>query len=339
MDVIEPKKIHLLTMVFALVILGMLLTTILLMENKHTAVERTIIVNFGMTSDEAARYLEREKIIDNAFFFKAYLKLRRIDNKVRAGAYILSNAMTFREIAERITEMDTSGHNVTVPEGYNVVQIAGLLGELQLAEREKFISLAKDRSFFENQLYVPVDSIEGYLFPDTYKIPKGLDEKTVVSLMIDRFRVLVVEKIMNEVKKSGKSLHEIITLASIVEKEAKVDRERPVIAAVFLNRLKAGKKLESCASVQYALGEWKAKLTFNDLKVDSPYNTYIHEGLPPGPICSPGIASIKAALNPADVDYLFFVSKQDGKGTHLFSNSLRTHRNAARHYQKENKRK
>jgi UPF0755 protein len=175
---------------------------------------------------------------------------------------------------------------------------------------------------------IPFSSVEGFLFPDTYVVAKGLSAEQIVSIMIDRF----FEELRNLDFEgySDEKLGQVVIIASLVEREAKIDSERPLIAAVFYNRLAKGKRLESCATVQYILGKTKERLLFSDLQVDSPYNTYLHSGLPPGPISNPGAKSIQAALFPADVDYLFFVSKRDG--SHYFSTTYREHLEAIEQY-------
>lgn len=175
--------------------------------------------------------------------------------------------------------------------------------------------------------------LEGYLFPDTYKVTATTTEREIIDMMLARFAREATPEFRQKAQKLGLTLHQAVILASIVEREAKVDKERPKVAAVFLNRMKKGWKLESCATVQYALGQPKARLLNKDLQIDSPYNTYKYSGLPPTPIASPGRASLQAAVNPANVDYLFFVVSQDGR--HVFSRTLAEHNRAKAKYIKE----
>jgi len=179
--------------------------------------------------------------------------------------------------------------------------------------------------------------LEGYLFPDTYEISDEATASELISIMLDGSAKVLEGDFQDKLDEKGLSLHEALTLASIVEREARVDKERPLIAAVFHNRLdnEAMQLLQSCATVQYALGEVKPVLTYDDLEVDSPYNTYLNPGLPPGPIGSPGFRSIEATLYPAEVDYLYFVFKEDGTGTHYFSETLQEHNAYKRKVQSE----
>jgi UPF0755 protein len=212
---------------------------------------------------------------------------------------------------------------VTFPEGYNIKQMAE---ELQIKgiikNSEDFIREAREGKYdYDFLKSIPEgrdNPLEGYLFPDTYEFKKGATEHEIIDKMLGRFKEIYDSKIVGNL--NGRTLDELIIMASIVEREAKVEAERPVIAAVFYNRLKENWKLESCATIQYALGYNKEKLLYEDLEINSPYNTYKNGGLPIGPIASPGEKSIMAALNPAEVDYMFFVLKAyNGDGSHNFA--------------------
>jgi len=204
-------------------------------------------------------------------------------------------------------------YKITIPEGYTCYQIAELLEEKEVAEKESFIKLVKNNE----------KSCEGYLFPDTYELPKGFGAKNTLKILLSNFDKLVDGKLKEKAEEIGFSLDEIITLSSIIEKEAKYAEEKTLISAVFHNRLKEDMKLQSCATIQYILGKPKEKLSESDLKIDSSYNTYLYKGLPPGPICNPGLDSIKAALNPAEKDYFYFVLGENGK--HIFSKTYEEH--------------
>jgi UPF0755 protein len=217
---------------------------------------------------------------------------------------------------------------VTVPEGFTLKQIAGVMARRLGTDSIRFVKLAHDTDFIKRLStkygFPPPPSLEGYLFPDSYKFSYFEDESSIIERMVKQLMEVIEDNgIFYELRRKGLELHTVLTLASIVEREAAVDSERPVIAAVFWNRLKRGIPLESCATVEYALPRHKTRLTYADLKIQSPYNTYIHPGLPPGPICSPGLKSIEAVVNPADVPYLYFVSR--GDGTHLFATSYKEH--------------
>jgi len=194
---------------------------------------------------------------------------------------------------------------LTIPEGFTARQIGQLIEEKGLGRRKRFLKIVEQRG------------VEGYLFPETYFVEYDISEEEIIDTMVDQFNKLFTKEMEEQGKKFNFTKRDTVILASIIEKEAARDEERPLISGVFHNRLRKRWYLESCATVQYALGEHKEKLTYEDLKVDSPYNTYDHFGLPPGPICNPGLGSIKAALYPAETDLMFFVA--EGEGTHGFS--------------------
>jgi UPF0755 protein len=214
---------------------------------------------------------------------------------------------------------------VTIPEGFTDSQIAGRLAREQVCDSAAFLAACSDRSLLAD-LGIPGPSAEGYLFPDSYFLPLGSDPDDVITLMHRRF--LEVVKSLTPVP--GSLTREQVILASLVEAEAEQDSERAIIASVFLNRLRRGMRLQSCATVEYVLPDRKAVLSDADTRFDSPYNTYLHPGLPPGPICNPGKPSLAAALNPAHTNYLFFVMR--GGGCHYFSTNFAEHLAAQKRY-------
>jgi UPF0755 protein len=247
--------------------------------------------------------------------------------EMKAGEYELQPRMSLLEIIDKLSRGDAVAVWFTVPEGYTLIQIADTLSQLGMVERHRFLRLEEsDASRFDAGLKVPRRSLEGYLFPDSYKFKKGVTEKTILLGMLHNFHDKVVDNLSDEVHASSLPLDKVVILASLIEREARMPEDRPIIAAVICNRLKRHMPLQIDASVLYALGHHKQKVMLADLKVDSPYNTYKHPGLPPGPICSPGLDSIKAALRPARVDYLYYVARADGH--HIFSSTLAEH-NAA----------
>jgi UPF0755 protein len=221
-------------------------------------------------------------------------------------------------------------HSITIPEGYSLKQIADLLEESGLIKGDEFLSKTEDPdTTVRYALKSP--TLEGYLYPDTYHFAKGQSASVLIDLMVSRFRQ-VTTPFMERVRFVGLTLHEVITLASIVEKETGRPEERPVIASVFLNRLMKGMRLESDPTVIYGIRDFNGNLTREHLSKSTPYNTYRISGLPPGPIANPGLESIKAVLYPAGTDYLFFVSRNDG--THHFSRTYQEHQTAVEMYQK-----
>ena len=214
---------------------------------------------------------------------------------------------------------------MVIPEGFTVRQIAHRLAKQKLVNESAFLTLAQTqgRTFHVGNWTPPDDNLEGYLVPDTYDVPKGATGRDIVQMMLDNFDKRVLVPDAAQVKQFPGGLPAALTLASLVEREAEVDADRPLIAAVYLNRLRLGMRLQCDATVQYALPEHKTRLLYADLRVDSPYNTYQHKGLPPTPIANPGLPSIDAALHPADVDYLYYVAGPGGR--HLFSRTLAGH--------------
>ena len=221
-------------------------------------------------------------------------------------------------------------HTITVPEGYAREQIAEILHGKELVDRKVFLSLTEDETVLQ-KYGVTGPSLEGYLFPDTYQFGRGVSPSLVIDTMIRRFWQMV-GPLTDKARETGMSMGEIVTLASIVEKETGRPEERPLIASVFLNRLRRGMRLESDPTVIYGLESFDGDLRKKDLTHKSPYNTYVIRGLTPGPICSPGLASIEAVISPARTEYLYFVSKNDG--SHHFSGTLAEHNRAVERYQK-----
>ncbi|ATW23977.1 endolytic transglycosylase MltG [Candidatus Formimonas warabiya] len=294
----------------------------------------TVSVPSQATTTMISQLLQDKQLIHSPWAFKMYAKMSGFEGKLRAGEYIFSGKVSLKDIEETMAKGNVIAQSFTIPEGYNIEQIADLLAEKGIADRDRFLHVADQGSFPYDYLPPPGTEhrLEGFLFPDTYKIVKGWSEEQIIEMMLKRFDQVFTPEWSKQAEKSKMTMQEVVTLASIIEREAKVPADRPVISSVFHNRLKQGMYLESCATVQYALGEVKEVLLYEDLKVDSPYNTYLHAGLPPGPIASPGEASLKAALYPAETNYYYFVAKQDG--SHYFSKTLAEHNEAKRKYLK-----
>lgn len=290
----------------------------------------------GANTDIIGLLLEDSGLIHDARVFRLYVHHHDLGRGFIAGHYELDPAMSMEEIIGKLQSGDVYRTTTwfTVQEGLKIEEVAERLDGQGLVSREKFLELAyrAPRSFLEKYPYLEdfdpatVDyQLEGYLFPDTYEIYAGAGEEEVMAIMLRRLDGFYTEENLEKARALGLTWHEALTLASIVEREARVDGERPLIAGVFLNRLADGWLLESCATVQYALGETRERLLYEDLEVDSPYNTYLNPGLPPGPIAASGEASILAVLNPEDSDYYFFNTREDGSGEHYFSKTLAEH--------------
>jgi len=299
--------------------LPILLTLFLIIITDKKSITQTVIIPKGSSCREIASILKDEGVIKSKLSFLILAKIYRATSKLKAGEYEFDSKMGTVKILKKLKEGKTVIHAVVIPEGWTLKDIANLLEKKQLADKYKFLDLCYDQSFIKNILPTKPPNLEGYLFPDTYFLYRGMNEEEIISLMVNRFNDIIKK----ETKIDDEILHRTIILASIIEKEARIKEEFPIISAVFHNRLKKNMSLESCVTVLYALGEKKPHLSIEDTKVSSSYNTYINPGLPPGPICNPGILAIKSVLNPADVDYLYFVSK--GDGSHIFSKTNSSH--------------
>jgi len=278
-----------------------------------------------MTTQDIGALLYRQGLIKDMFTFRLFAKLHGLEKSLKAGEYALSKSMNLLSIIKRLSSGQTVYQQITIPEGYTIDQIAELIGQRNLGNPDKFREAARttvpvlNETVNANMKY----PVEGYAFPDTYHITRGTTEAEILAMMLKHFEEQFTEEMRQRAQEMGLSVHEVITLASLVEKEALLPEERPIIAGVFLNRLTLGMPLQSCATIQYILGYPKPELTIEDTKIPSPYNTYQNMGLPPGPIANPGLAAIKAVLYPANTKYLYFVA--DSQGKHHFSTTYEEH--------------
>ncbi len=282
---------------------------------------------FGVT--QIASLLEKEGLIRNGFFFRIYSRVNQYEGKMKEGEYLISPSMSTSEIIDKIVRGDVLTYQFTIPEGYTVQQIAELLDRKGFADKQQFLIAAREINFdlpFPYKLPQVKEPLEGYLFPDTYSYAKDMDETDLILVMLNEFEKLITSEIKDRAQELGYSMQEVITIASLIEREAQLADERRIISSVIHNRLDIGMRLGLCASVMYVLPEPKDSLTYADLEIDSPYNTYRNDGLPPGPIASPGRESILAALYPDDTSYYYFVAR--GDGSHVFTRTLAEHNKA-----------
>ena len=271
-------------------------------------------------------------VVANDKLFILYVMKMGWQDHLKAGEYEFKKGSTMAEVADQIVKGDVLLYRVTIPEGLTVKEIARLLDGKGIIEEEVFIVETQNQELIEELLGPGATSFEGYLFPETYSYSRSPTAKELIVLMIERFNA-VFEPLSDLRDKTNLTDREILTLASIIEKETGTASERPIISAVFQNRLRIGMKLDSDPTVIYGMGDsYKGNLTRKNLREKTEYNTYVIKGLPPRPIANPGKESIMAVFEPADVDYLYFVSK--GDGTHHFSNSFREHQNAVNKYQR-----
>jgi len=279
----------------------------------------------GATLRVAADSLARAGVVLYPRFFRVYASFRRGDRAIKAGTYMLRPHEGWGTVLDALRRGKGLVHIVTIPEGFSIGQIAPLL-EGKLGQPADSVKAAVSDTALLHQLDVPTKTLEGYLFPDTYTFAEGTTARTAVDMMVRRFEQVWKPEWTARLDTLHLSRNDVMALASIVEKEARLPEERPVIAAVYMNRLRANIPLQADPTVQYALGKHVARVYYKDLEVESPYNTYKHGGLPPGPIASPGKASIEAALYPANVPFIYFVAFPDGH--HEFRRDLAGHEKA-----------
>ena len=301
--------------------------------NKNGNIQGSTIeveVPLGASTKDVAEILKEKGLIKSTMVFRILSKINENDGKYKQGKHVFNSSMDYDEIMEELKKNVTRQTTITftIPEGFEIQQIAARLADIGLVDEKKFIELAQTGNFnypflkaIPNRKY----KLEGYLFPDTYEVYGNATEEEIIEKMLDRFEQIFTKDYYKRAESLGMTVDEVVTLASIIEREAKLDKERPIVSAVFHNRLKSKEYplLQSCATVQYILGERKPILSVEDTKIDSPYNTYVYPGLPIGPIASPGKASIDAALYPENVDYMFFVANSDG--SHIFSKTYQGH--------------
>ena len=279
----------------------------------------------GATLRVAADSLARAGVVLYPRFFRVYASFRRGDRAIKAGTYMLRPHEGWGTVLDALRRGKGLVRIVTIPEGFSIGQIAPLL-ESKLGQPADSVKAAVSDTALLHQLDVPTKTHEGYLFPDTYTFAEGTTSRTAVDMMVRRFEQVWKPEWTARLDTLHLSRNDVMALASIVEKEARLPEERPVIAAVYMNRLRANIPLQADPTVQYALGKHVARVYYKDLEVESPYNTYKHAGLPPGPIASPGKPSIEAALYPANVPFIYFVAFPDGH--HEFRRDLAGHEQA-----------
>lgn len=279
-----------------------------------------------MSTTDIAQLLEDQKLVKNATYFRTQVKLRGLGSSLQAGEYEFTVGMSDKEIMDKIAAGEVRYITVTIPEGFNTKEIAALLESKQLADKVEFLALAKNYTPYE---YMKTDDplveykCEGFLFPSTYKVSPGSKADYILAMLTKEFDKQLTPDMKRQIQEEKLSIRAFVTLASLVEKEAAVEKDRPLIAKAFLNRLSIHMPLQSCATIQYILGHAKPELTIADTQLPSPYNTYQHYGLPPGPIANPGLLSMQAVIKPATENYLYFVVQKDG--SHIFSKTYEEH--------------
>jgi UPF0755 protein len=286
-----------------------------------------VTVPSGASMRLAADSLEAAGVIGSAKLFSVYAKVTGRDRNIKAGTYILDRGASWNAIVNALVAGKGIVLTLTIPEGWDLKTIIPTISRVMKVPAAALNSASRDAALIR-QLKVPVPTLEGYLFPETYLLPESSTALPIVRRLVAEFERRWKPEWNGQLEKLGMSRHQVITLASIIEKEARVATERPTISAVYHNRLKIGMMLQADPTVLYALGRHENRVLYRHLEVQSPYNTYRNVGLPPGPIASPGSASIEAALFPADVPFLYFVAHPDGH--HEFTSTVREHNEMVR---------
>jgi len=292
-----------------------------------------VVVNItpGSSFTSVAKKLHQDQIIADLFLFRVLAKVTGAENDIKAGEYDFRLPATPLVVLDRLVNGDVRRYQVTIPEGFNLMEIAARFEAVGIVPASRFLELTSDPEFLKAQK-LEAPSLEGYLFPETYTYISGTPVKELLASMVAQFRQRLKPEVVSAARDHGLDEYQLVTLASIVQKEAGNDAEMPLIAAVFLNRLKKRIPLQADPTVIYGLGrEFDGNITRAHLRMPTPYNTYTMVGLPAGPIASPGEVALQAVAFPADVKYLYFVAK--GDGTHTFSHTLKDHNAAVRKYQ------
>lgn len=273
-----------------------------------------MVVKPGTTASEISDHLTRLGVIDSRLRFWWLMKLQGDAQKFKTGTYAFAPHMDEQAVLDKLVSGDTTVVRFTIPEGFGIKEIAKRLADEGLVDEQEFLAEAKDFAPYDYMKKRPNEryAAEGYLFPDTYEIHSEVTPEAIMKMMAEDFDTRLTPELRQQAAAKNLSIHDLVTLASLVEKEARYDEDRPIIAQVFFKRLQMGMPLQSDTTLQYLMAGPKEDVSIEDTKIDSPYNTYQHMGLPPGPIASPGMKSILAVLNPASTDYLYFVADRQG---------------------------
>jgi len=324
-----PKRVQISISVFVCMILTLLLIVgfILFMPWQIHQVNGPleVMITKGMTPRHMAVQLHESEIIRSESQFLFAAKLLGLTRTLQAGRFQFQGWVSNWSVLKKLSQGDVVTQLVTIPEGCTAKEIANILQNELGIDPEVYIALVEDMEF-AHSLGIQADRLEGYLYPDTYRFHDNQQTDEIIRAMVNQFQKNFCDSLRLRAHEVGFTIHEIVTLASIIEGEAAIPEERSVIAALYLNRMKKRMRLQADPTIQYIISDGPRRLLTRDLQIDSPYNTYRHLGLPPGPVNNPGIACIRAALYPADVNYLYMVA--NGDGSHTFSKSLRDHLDA-----------
>lgn len=331
-------KLFLITsfIVIVILLLSFIYITLYLSYTSHSDKLKVVTIPKNSNLREITHILYENDIIRNEDLFILATKILNLENKIYPGTYKFQNNLNNYEVLKIISsEEEPSLIKVTIREGLTIKQIASLLKNKYKMDSSKFVNLTTDENYIKNTLKLNVNNLEGYLFPNTYLFYEKPNEDELIKLMVSELKKIFTDSLIEIIHSKKLNIHKVLTMASIIEGEAKLDDERPIIAGVYYNRLKKGMLLEADPTVQYSISDGPRRLYYKDYKTISPYNTYLHPGLPPGPVNNPGRKSIIAAINPAKHSFLYFVA--DGTGKHIFSYSYQQHIFAKRKIRKNYK--
>ncbi|OFW01592.1 MAG: hypothetical protein A3I61_06115 [Acidobacteria bacterium RIFCSPLOWO2_02_FULL_68_18] len=299
----------------------------------YASIEQFVDIPAGTATAAIGRRLVEAGVVRDGFTFRAALWWTRRSRALQAGEYRFDRPLAPVEVVDRLARGDVYARRITFPEGLTIAEMARVYEAREFGSAASFAEAARDVSLIRDLDPLATD-LEGYLFPDTYALPRGTPAPRLVASMVERFQAAYAGDLRRRAEEQGLTTRQVVTLASLVEKETGRPEERPLVAAVYRNRLKVGMGLQADPTVVYALrkaGRYDGNIRRQDLALDSPYNTYRHAGLPPGPVAAPGQASLGAALMPAPVSYLYFVSRNDG--SHVFATTLAEHNRNVRRFQ------
>lgn len=319
----------------AIIVIGLLFVYSLFKAPAEFKDDKSFLIEPGQSAQVVALNLQEQGLIKNSLLFRLTAKYKGAEKNLVSGEHQLSAGSGILAIISQLQNKDnlSSELTITIPEGWRMYQIAEHLENKGIAAIAEFNQVAKIENWREQYDFLAdksIKSLEGYLFPDTYRIFSDAKPEDVIKRMLDNFSLKLDDKLRADIAKSGKSLHEIIILASIIEHEAKFDADRYLVAGVFYNRLEIGMALQSCATINYLTNKNAARVSGEDLEIDSPYNTYKYPGLPPGPIANPGLESIKSAIYPQSGNYFYFLN--DSRGKAYFAETYEKHQANIRKY-------
>lgn len=340
MELLKNKKIFiLLFLLITIAISSIVIASLGGPYDKNNKQDIVVDIPMGCSVDEVADILKENNLIKNKFVFKLNFKIKNNYSHMKSGKYLLNKTYSNQQIIDKLVsgKIYQDGIKVTIPEGSTSKEIISMLIDKKLGDKEVYEKLVNNpKEFYKEFKFLDqedIKSLEGFLYPCTYYFDEEANEKEVLSQMVEQFNKRYTDELKKRQKEQKMTLQEVVNLASIVEKEAVLDEDRPIIASVFLNRLDRDMLLQSDATIQYTFETRKKSITYKDLKIKSPYNTYLEKGLPPTPVSNPSIRSIEAVLYPAKTDYLYFVATIDGGN--VYSKAYEDHVRNVEQYRKD----